>query len=284
MEGSGTTGPRSWSLADFRIERFLGQGRFSTVYLAREMRTGYKVALKAVRKEAAHAVGMQHQLEREVRVQRYASRHRHVLRLLAFFWDAEHVFLVTEYADGGALDARTVTRLVERAGGASVRERLVAGWAHGLFEAVAFLHERGVRHRDIKPENVLLRRGSVKLADFTWCVAVDDEGVSALRRTFCGTLDYLPPEILARRPYDERGDIWSAGAVVYTWLVGEPPFNALTDHETCRRISTADTRFPDELAEDALDFLRLALCVDPTQRPTAQTLLDHRWLAAVKPE
>ncbi|MEQ2171884.1 hypothetical protein GOODEAATRI_015154, partial [Goodea atripinnis] len=103
-----------------------------------------------------------------------------------------------------------------------------------LADALHYCHTKNVIHRDIKPENLLLGgNGELKIADFGWSVHTP----SSRRSTLCGTLDYLPPEMIEGKTHDEKVDLWSLGVLCYEFLVGKPPFEAKTHDETYRRIS-----------------------------------------------
>ncbi|EGV96668.1 Serine/threonine-protein kinase 13 [Cricetulus griseus] len=102
-----------------------------------------------------------------------------------------------------------------------------------LADALTYCHEKKVIHRDIKPENLLLGlRGEVKIADFGWSVHTP----SLRRKTMCGTLDYLPPEMIEGRTYNEKVDLWCIGVLCYELLVGQPPFESSSHNETYKRI------------------------------------------------
>lgn len=98
-----------------------------------------------------------------------------------------------------------------------------------------------VIHRDIKPENLLLDvKGDLKIADFGWSV----HAPSSRRATMCGTLDYLPPEMVAGDYHDEKVDLWSLGVLCYEFLCGKPPFETASHQETYQRIINVDLKFP----------------------------------------
>lgn len=108
-------------------------------------------------------------------------------------------------------------------------------------------------HRDIKPENLLLDLvGDIKIADFGWSV----HAPSLRRTTMCGTLDYLPPEMLEHAVYDATVDLWCLGILCYEFLVGNPPFESKTSNETYARIRKVDVQFPDHVSPLARDFIR----------------------------
>jgi len=102
-----------------------------------------------------------------------------------------------------------------------------------------------VIHRDIKPENLLLDvKGDLKIADFGWSV----HAPSSRRATMCGTLDYLPPEMVAGEYHDEKVDLWSLGVLCYEFLCGKPPFETASHQETYQRIIKVDLKFPSQVS------------------------------------
>lgn len=140
--------------------------------------------------------------------------------------------------------------------------------------ALVHLHHQGIAHRDVKPENVLLFPGGrAKLADFGWCAELTHEG----RRTFCGTMDYLSPEMVLRRPHDHRLDIWAAGVLLYEMLAGEPPFQAKSTIESVQRILIADIQLPAIITPVAGDLIHGLIQVDPNDRILLKDALCHPW-------
>lgn len=110
-----------------------------------------------------------------------------------------------------------------------------------LADALIYCHGKKVIHRDIKPENLLLGlQGELKIADFGWSV----HAPSLRRKTMCGTLDYLPPEMIEGRTHNEKVDLWCIGVLCYELLVGNPPFESASHNETYRRIVKVDLKFP----------------------------------------
>ncbi|CAI5509741.1 unnamed protein product [Closterium sp. Naga37s-1] len=234
-EEAGSRGEgRRWSLDDFEVIRPLGRGKFGTVFMARDRESGRAVALKAVSKREVREEGLQEQLRREIEIHAHL-RHPHVLRLYGYFYDQAFVYLVLELATGGELyhQLRTRTRL---------QEGQAAKHVAGVARALQYVHARGVVHRDIKPENLLLSdKGEVKLADFGWSTRASD---SSTCTTVCGTLDYLPPEMVEGEQHGREVDVWALGVLLYELLVGCPPFEAPTQTDTYRRIVEVDVRFP----------------------------------------
>ncbi|XP_049643068.1 aurora kinase C-like [Suncus etruscus] len=146
-----------------------------------------------------------------------------------------------------------------------------------LADALAYCHKNKVIHRDIKPENLLLGlMGEVKIADFGWSVHTP----SLRRKTMCGTLDYLPPEMISGRIYDEKVDLWCIGVLCYELLVGSPPFESPTSNETYKRILQVDIQYPPSLPVGAKDLISKLLRAQPSERLPLAEVLGHPWIKA----
>ncbi|CAN6456873.1 unnamed protein product [Victoria cruziana] len=219
----GSEKERRWTLNDFEIGKPLGRGKFGNVYLAREKKSKYIVALKVLFKSQLKQSQVEHQLRREVEIQSHL-RHPNILRLYGYFYDQTRVYLILEYAAKGEL-----YKELQRC--KYFPEKRAATYIASLAQALIYCHGKHVIHRDIKPENLLVGvQGELKIADFGWSVHTFDR-----RRTMCGTLDYLPPEMVESREHDASVDIWSLGVLCYEFLYGVPPFEAKEHSDTYRR-------------------------------------------------
>jgi len=258
---------KQWSLDDFEIGKPLGRGKFGSVYLAREKRTKYIVALKVLRKSQLLKAGVEHQLRREIEIQSHL-RNRNILRMYGYFYDSKRIYLILEYSPGGELYKKLTAK-------GRFSERVAARYISDLSQALRFCHIKHVIHRDIKPENLLIgAQGEIKIADFGWSV----HAPTSRRNTLCGTLDYLPPEMVEGREHDEMVDVWSLGVLLYEFLVGCPPFEAEGHRATYRRISRVDLRFPPGVQPDAQDLISKLLRKDPKQRLPLQNVPKHPWV------
>lgn len=260
---------RKWALADFEIGKPLGKGKFGHVYLARERRSNFIVALKIIYKSELEAAKVEKQLRREIEIQSHL-RHPNILRLYGYFYDEKRVYLILEYAPQGEL-----YKQLRRAG--RFDEATAARYIRQMTLALQYLHSRHVIHRDIKPENILLGlHGEAKIADFGWSV----HAPNTRRQTLCGTLDYLPPEMVEGREHDRLVDIWSLGVLAYEFLVGAPPFEETAGYRaTYRRIAKVDLRIPEgAMSADAQDLVRRLLQHDPEKRLPLEKVLRHPWI------
>ncbi|KAK6039079.1 kinase domain protein, partial [Cooperia oncophora] len=183
--------------------------------------------------------GVEHQLRREIEIQAHL-RHPNILRMYTYFWDKRKIYLVLEYAQGGEL-----YKLLRK------RSRFDETTA-----AVSF-------HRDIKPENLLIAHNEeLKIADFGWSVHAPKKR----RQTMCGTLDYLPPEIVLGEEHQEYVDIWSLGVLCYEFLVGKPPFEHDDSTSTYQAIHNVRYTFPSYVSSGARDLINKLLQRRPNER------------------
>ena len=121
-----------------------------------------------------------------------------------------------------------------------------------MADALAYLHSKHVIHRDIKPENLLIGiDGELKIGDFGWSV----HAPSNRRRTMCGTLDYLPPEMVEQKPHTEKVDHWALGVLTYEFLTGDAPFMEDAAQATYKRIVNVDLRFTTAISGEAKDLI-----------------------------
>lgn len=238
--------PRTFHLGMFEIGKPLGKGKFGRVYLVKERTSGFICALKVLYKSELDRV--EKQVRREIEIQSNL-RHPNILRLFGHFHDPKRIFLILEFAGQGEL--YKLLRKEER-----FPEWKAAQYIAQMASALKYLHKKHVIHRDIKPENILVGiHDEIKISDFGWSVHAPNRR----RATLCGTLDYLPPEMIKSgskdNTYDEKVDLWSLGVLAYEFLVGEAPFED-TPVMTQRRIARADMSIPAFVSPEARDLIK----------------------------
>eukprot|EP01134_Creolimax_fragrantissima_P006534 CFRG6534T1 len=271
----------------FTVSKVLGQGAYSTVRLAVDKKTGKEAAVKYIEKKRAFN---DMNLEQECRLLRSLGRHQNINAFLGLYENKKFYMIVLEYMEGGELLDILIKR-VER-GACAYSEAEVALILRQLVSAVEHCHKMGFLHRDLKPENVLvsdeaslgqkksLSDKPIKLADFG--LAVPFTHGQKLKET-CGTPNYMAPERLCRRPYDEKSDIWSIGVIMFILVAGTFPFYGDTDDDI-RRCAT-DPNEPEfgvefeNISKPCVDLIKNKLLnKDPSKRPTASELLRHPWM------
>ncbi|XP_033208339.1 aurora kinase B-like isoform X1 [Belonocnema kinseyi] len=262
-----------WSMDDFQVGAPLGRGKFGRVFLAREKSTHYMVALKTLYKIELVKGKVEKQALREIEIQSHLS-HPNILQLLTYFHDDKKIYLVLEYAAGGEL-----YKELKRQPGERFNEHLSAKYIYQVADALNYCHKMNVIHRDIKPENLLLTfKGDIKLADFGWSV----HAPSTKRHTVCGTLDYLPPEMVTCQRYDIFVDHWCLGILCYEFLVGRTPFLSDSQQETYEKIRAVKIPWPSLITAGAKDLISRLIKKESNERIPLVDVKRHPWIVANK--
>ena len=244
--------------ADFKVIRVIGKGSFGKVFLVRQVRTNKIFAMKVLKKENIVKRNQVEHTRTERSVLGYV-RHPFVVGLQMAFQTRDKLFFVLDYCAGGELFCH-----LQRLG--KFAEPRARFYTAELVLALAHVHALGVVYRDLKPENVLLdQRGHVRLTDF----GLSKEGVTLHAKgahSFCGTPEYLAPEILARRGHGRAVDWWSLGALLYEMLTGLPPFYSRDREKLFEGIKNGDLGYPSNLSNDAKAVCKALLERDPAMR------------------
>uniref|UniRef100_A0A5B6Z891 non-specific serine/threonine protein kinase n=1 Tax=Davidia involucrata TaxID=16924 RepID=A0A5B6Z891_DAVIN len=257
----------------------LGWGQFGVIRACSDKLTGEVLACKSIAKDRLVTADDVRSIKLEIEIMTRLSGHPNVVDLKAVYEEEDHVHLVMELCAGGELFHQ-----LEKHGRFSEAEARVL-FRH-LMQVVMYCHDKGVVHRDLKPENILLATKAtsspIKLADFGLATYIKPG--QSLHGTV-GSPFYIAPEVLAGG-YNQAADVWSVGVILYILLSGMPPFWGNTKSRIFDAVRAADLRFPsdpwDHISESAKDLIRGMLRTDPSQRLTAQQVLDHSWMRVLE--
>uniref|UniRef100_A0A7N8Y2A2 protein kinase C n=1 Tax=Mastacembelus armatus TaxID=205130 RepID=A0A7N8Y2A2_9TELE len=247
------------SLQDFRIIAVLGRGHFGKVLLSEYKKTGTMYAIKALKKGDIIARDEVESLMCEKRIFEIVnmSHHPFLVNLFACFQTPEHVCFVMEYTAGGDLMMHIHTDVFA--------EPRAVFYAACVVLGLQFLHEHKIVYRDLKLDNLLLDTdGYVKIADFGLCK--EGMGYGDRTSTFCGTPEFLAPEVLTDTSYTRAVDWWGLGVLIYEMLVGESPFPGDDEEEVFDSIVNDEVRYPRFLSTEAIGIMRRLLRRNPERR------------------
>lgn len=263
---------RHISIADFKILRVIGRGLYGKVSLAKKLDTGELFAIKSIPKRRLFQNNSVHTVVNERNVLSSVS-HPFVVCLRYAFQSDSKLYLVLDYVPGEEL----FFRMQSHRTGLDIEE--VRFYIAEIVVALGYIHSKGIIYRDLKPENVLLDTdGHVRLTDFSLS---KDLRSNDLTSTFCGTNEYLAPEVVRGESYGIAIDWWTVGVLMYEMMYGKTPFFCANKAQMFKRVLTADIFFPWTVDESAESLLRGLLCKDPAKRFGFRQVVAHEFFAGI---
>ncbi|GMT16570.1 hypothetical protein PFISCL1PPCAC_7867 [Pristionchus fissidentatus] len=260
-------------LEHYEVKKQIGVGASGTVFIARRNDTKEVVAVKRM---AFKSQPKKEMLVTEIKVMQQYKHPNLVNYLDSYLVEADDLWVVMDYLEGGNLtDVVVKTELDEGQIAAVLKECL---------KALHFLHSHSIVHRDIKSDNVLLgMNGAVKLTDMGFCAQIQP---GSKRDTVVGTPYWMSPEILSKKKYNYKVDIWSLGIMALEMIDGEPPYMRETPMKAIFLIAQngkPEIQRRNELSPELVDFLDRCLVVDPESRACTEELLAHPFISTAKP-
>lgn len=251
----------------------IGQGASGGVFTAYQVGTNLSVAIKQMNLEQQPKKDL---IINEIVVMK-ESMHPNIVNFIDSFLLKGDLWVVMEYMEGGSLTDVCTTNIMT--------EGQIAAVSRETLEGIKHLHANGVIHRDIKSDNVLLSLdGEIKLTDFGFCAQISDP--NAKRTTMVGTPYWMAPEVVKRKAYGPKIDVWSCGIMAIEMMDGEPPYLHENPLRAIYLISTTGTpkiKEPERYSHVFRDYLARALCVHPEQRPSAAEILQHPFFQKAEP-
>ena len=256
----------------------IGSGSFGKVYLSKNILDNKIYAIKHMDKnkliKLLHSLkGIYHEIDIQSRIE-----HENIIKILYAYEDKESFDLVMEYAPNGNL-----FHYIRKNNG--LNELQSFQLFIQVVNAVNFLHKNDLIHRDIKPENILLFNNEkdknnflVKLCDFGWCVKLDGE----TRKTFCGTTEYMSPELIEHRGYNKEIDVWSLGILLYEMIHGYSPFRPnkpkFNEKDVFENIKKHNLKFGKKVSERCKNLIYNLLAFNKNKRYKVEDIYNSEFV------
>jgi polo-like kinase 1 len=265
-------GQEGYTIHRYRRGKMLGKGGFAKVYMCTALDSGKDYAVKIVPKANLVKARARQKLQAEIKIHR-TLKHKHVCEYKHFFEDKTNCYILLELCHN-----QSMNEMIKR------RKRLTepeaAFFMQDMIGAVKYMHENFVIHRDLKLGNLFLDKNMhIKVGDLG--LATRLEKAEEKRKTICGTPNYIAPEVIQgtkeTRGHSYEVDIWSMGVILYTMLIGKPPYEAKDVKATYKRIIANEYDFPvhTPISPQARDLIAAMLQSRPEQRPTLDEISQH---------
>jgi len=249
--------------------RFLGKGGFAKCYELKDLATGEITAGKIVPKSLLTKSHQKEKMSQEIRLHKGVSN-GFLVKLYSYFEDSNFVYIVLEICR-----KRSLMELHKRR--KAITEPETRYFMRHILLGVLYLHENKIIHRDLKLGNVFLNDNmECKIGDFGLATRVDYDGER--KKTLCGTPNYIAPEVLGKKGHSYEVDVWSLGCILYTLLVGKPPFETQSLKDTYSRIKKNEYHVPSRVGPLAKNLIQKLLQHEPNKRPSVAEILQDDFM------
>ncbi|XP_033208074.1 serine/threonine-protein kinase polo [Belonocnema kinseyi] len=251
--------------------RFFGKGGFAKCYEIRDSQSNYVYAGKIVPKSIMTKSNQREKMTQEIHIHKSLD-HKNVVGFHGFFDDSHNIYIILELCR-----KRSMMELHKRR--KALTEYETRFYMKQILEGVQYLHQNRIIHRDLKLGNLFLNDElQVKIGDFGLATKIENDGER--KKTLCGTPNYIAPEILTKVGHSFEVDVWSIGCIMYTLLVGKPPFETSSLKETYSRIKQVQYKMPSSVSRPAMTMISSMLQGNPLKRPSVSKLIKDEFFTS----
>lgn len=251
--------------------RFFGKGGFAKCYEITESQSHQVYAGKIVPKSLMIKSNQREKMTQEIAIHQTLN-HKHIVGFHGFFDDTHNIYIILELCR-----KRSMMELHKRRKALSECETRY--FMKQILDGVFYLHQHKIIHRDLKLGNVFLNDElQVKIGDFGLATRLEHDGER--KKTVCGTPNYIAPEVLTKIGHSYEADVWSIGCIMYTLLVGKPPFETSSLRETYSRIKQVQYKTPQHISKPAMNMVSNMLQLNPSRRPSVAKLIKDTFFTS----
>ncbi|XP_065164493.1 serine/threonine-protein kinase polo isoform X2 [Atheta coriaria] len=257
----------------YRKGRFFGKGGFAKCYEITDT-NGLVYAGKIVSKTLMQKQNQRDKMTQEIAIHQ-SLRHKHIVGFNGFFEDVHNIYVVLELCRRRSMMELHKRRKV-------LTEPETRFYMKQLISGIDYLHSNNIIHRDLKLGNIFLNDElNVKIGDFGLAAKIEFDGER--KKTLCGTPNYIAPEILTKKGHSFEVDVWSLGCIMYTLLIGRPPFETSSLKETYSKIKKCDYKISNNISENSKHLIMLMLQQEPYKRPKIRQIDAHDFFLGYTP-
>ena len=263
-------------LSKYEIGQELGKGAYAKVKLAINKITKEKFAIKIYEKEKLNSNSKKSCVFKEIQILRKLN-HKNIAKLIEVISTEKQILIVQELIEGISLREYYNNEIRNQKGISIHKESIFKKIFYQIFSAMDYIHKKNIAHRDIKLENILLKNNyEIKIIDFGFGMLNPEK---KLQKFFCGTPNYMPPEIAEKKPYvGQLADMWSLGILVYKIFCADFPFKGKDEKELYKSIKSGKFSYAKYTPEYAKKIIGSLIVLDPNKRISCEDVLKSDWL------
>ncbi len=263
-------------LSKYEIGNSLGKGAYAIVKIVTNKITKEKYAMKIYEKEKLDSNSKKNCVYKEIQILK-KLRHKNIAKLIEVITTEKQILIIQELIEGISLREYYNNEIRNQKGISIHKEKIFKIIFRQIFEAMDYIHKLGIAHRDIKLENILIKKNyEIKIIDFGFGMYNPE---NKLEKFFCGTPNYMPPEIAEKKPYiGQLADMWSLGILVYKIFCADFPFKGKDEKELYKAIKLGKFTMASYTPEYAKKIITSLIVLNPNKRMTCKEVLNSDWL------